>query len=112
MKRLNDADEEDVVAMTEDSTIGMKIPHRKDFIKAWKARMNDTHTHQVSKYIHIHTYALLNTRERHTHPTGLRLPAEARGSGGGGGEGGGGGGGGALRHPEHGVSPSTRFAPR
>ncbi len=40
MKRLDDADEEEVVAMTEDSTIGMKKPHRKDFIKAWKARIN------------------------------------------------------------------------
>jgi hypothetical protein len=37
---LDLADEEDVVAMTEDSTIGMKIPHRKAFIKAWKARIN------------------------------------------------------------------------
>jgi hypothetical protein len=40
MERLDDADEKEVVAMTEDLTIGMRIPHRKDFIKAWKARMN------------------------------------------------------------------------
>jgi hypothetical protein len=40
MKTLDDADEEDVVAMTEDSTIRMKMPHRKVLIKAWKARMN------------------------------------------------------------------------
>ena len=44
MKTLDDADEEDVVAMTEDPTIGMKKPHRKVFIKAWKelqkAQMN------------------------------------------------------------------------
>jgi hypothetical protein len=44
MKTLDDADEKEVVAMTEDSTIGMKKPHRTVFIKAWKelqkARMN------------------------------------------------------------------------
>ena len=40
MAVLDDAEEEDVVAMTEDSTIGMKIPHRRVFIKAWKARIN------------------------------------------------------------------------
>jgi hypothetical protein len=40
MKTLDDADEKEVVAMTEDSTIGMKKPHRTVFIKAWKARIN------------------------------------------------------------------------
>jgi hypothetical protein len=40
MAVLDDAEEEDVVAMTEDSTIAMKIPHRRVFIKAWKARIN------------------------------------------------------------------------
>jgi uncharacterized membrane protein len=39
MKTLDDADEEDVVAMTEDPTIGMKKPHRTLFMKAWKARI-------------------------------------------------------------------------
>ena len=40
MAVLDDAEEGDVVAMTEDSTIAMKIPHRRVFIKAWKARIN------------------------------------------------------------------------
>jgi hypothetical protein len=40
MAMLDRADEEDVVAMTEDTTVGMKIPHRKVFIKAWKAHIN------------------------------------------------------------------------
>jgi hypothetical protein len=33
------ADEQDVVAMTENSSIGMKKPHRTLFMKAWKARI-------------------------------------------------------------------------
>ncbi len=44
MKTLYDADEKDVVEMTEDPKIGMRKPHRRVFIKAWeelqKARMN------------------------------------------------------------------------
>ena len=44
MKTLDDADEKEVVAMTEDAAIGMKKPHRTVFVKAWnelqKARMN------------------------------------------------------------------------
>jgi hypothetical protein len=40
MAVLDDAEDEDVVAMTEDLTIAMKIPHRRVFIKAWKARIN------------------------------------------------------------------------
>jgi hypothetical protein len=39
MAALDLADEEDVVAMTEDVSIGMKRPHRTLFIKAWKARV-------------------------------------------------------------------------
>ena len=39
MAMLDLADEEDVVAMTEDSSIGMKMPHRKVFLKAWKTRI-------------------------------------------------------------------------
>ena len=38
MTMLDRADEQDVLAMTEDSSIGMKMAHRKVFIKAWKAR--------------------------------------------------------------------------
>ena len=55
MAMLDLADEEDVVAMTQDSSIGMKMPHRKVFIKAWKARIQAAaqvvppqHTPQVS----------------------------------------------------------------
>jgi len=33
------ADEQEVLAMTNDSSIGMKPPHRTVFIKAWKARI-------------------------------------------------------------------------
>jgi hypothetical protein len=40
MAMLDLAEEEDVVAMTEDSTIAMKIPHRRVFIRSWKARIN------------------------------------------------------------------------
>jgi hypothetical protein len=39
MATLDIADEQDVVAMTEDSSIGMKMPHRKVLLKAWKARI-------------------------------------------------------------------------
>ena len=39
MAALDLADEKEVVAMTEDDRIGMKGPHRKLFIKAWKARV-------------------------------------------------------------------------
>ena len=55
MAMLDLADEEDVVAMTQDSSIAMKMPHRKVFIKAWKARIQAAaqgvppqHTPQVS----------------------------------------------------------------
>ncbi len=40
MTALDYADEEVVVEMTEDVSIGMKRPHRTLFIKAWKARVN------------------------------------------------------------------------
>jgi hypothetical protein len=36
MKTLEVAGEKEVVAMTEDSTIGMKPPHRTLFLEAWK----------------------------------------------------------------------------
>jgi hypothetical protein len=39
MAALDLADENSVVAMTKDERIGMKGPHRKLFIKAWKARV-------------------------------------------------------------------------
>ena len=38
MPALDRANEEDVVAMTEDASIGMKKPHRNLFLKEWKAR--------------------------------------------------------------------------
>jgi hypothetical protein len=37
MDPLENADEKDVIDMTEDVSIGMKKPHRKVFMKAWKA---------------------------------------------------------------------------
>jgi hypothetical protein len=39
MAALEIADEKSVVAMTKDDRIGMKGPHRKLFLEAWKARV-------------------------------------------------------------------------